>query len=215
MDALTDADVLAVRRLARGAAKAWLMAALPMLLPIWLLPWGQDDTDVLAFRSGTQALAGLSDVLVANTARVHGVEIPSVNGLANARALAKLGMAAVAAGGGDAPRRAGGGGADVTKPLLSRGGLRRALATAGRRVDELMCYGISYTACGWGADRFEPDGLPGWVGWAGAGGSVVQFDAARQASFAYVPTRLAARMSKPRAVRCLRALHAVLGNLTA
>ena len=43
-------------------------------------------------------------------------------------------------------------------------------------MDEVMCYGITYTACGWGADRFEPDGLPGWVGWAGAGGSVAQFD---------------------------------------
>ena len=81
-------------------------------------------------------------------------------------------------------------------------------------MDEVMCYGITYTACGWGADRFEPDGLPGWVGWAGAGGSVVQFDAKRRASFAYVTTRMAARMSKPRALRSLRALHAAVGNLT-
>ena len=69
---------------------------------------------------------------------------------------------------------------------------------------------MTLPACGWGADRFAPDGLEGWSGWAGAGGSLFQWDAARQTSFAYVPTLLYSRLSKPRGLRSLKALHTAL-----
>ena len=98
--------------------------------------------------------------------------------------------------------------------MLSAQGLSLALAGEGKpRFDEGLCFNVSYSACGWGLDRFADAGAPGWMGWAGLGGSMFQMDVRRQTSFAYVPTLLYSRMSKPRALRSLRALHEALHSI--
>ena len=217
-DALTQADVRATLRLARGALKL-MGARLARLLRGGGGALG-DDADALAFRSLATVLQGLTNPLVANEDAFHAVEIPSVNGLATARAMAAVGMAAIGAAGAAGAGGAGAGAGDaatddrkdgVVRPLLSAEGLARALAAEGvPRFDEGLCFNVSYSACGWGLDRFAQDGAPGWMGWAGLGGSMFQMDVRRQTSFAYVPTLLYSRMSKPRAMRSLRALHAAL-----
>lgn len=60
---------------------------------------------------------------------------------------------------------------------------------------------MTYTAAGWGADRFGP----GVYGWAGAGGSLFVWVPRLRLSLAYVPNLAASRLSKPRAERLLLA----------
>ena len=60
---------------------------------------------------------------------------------------------------------------------------------------------MTYTAAGWGGDRFGP----GVYGWAGAGGSLFVWVPHLRLSFAYVPNLAASRLSKPRGERLLQA----------
>ena len=222
-DALTQADVRATLRLARGALKL-----LGKHLSRRLRgndggggggDWGdevQGDVDAFSFRSLARVLPDLANPLVANDNAFHAVEIPSVNGLATAKAMAAVGMAAIGAADDAAARDVADRKDEIVRPLLSAEGLARAVAAEGApRFDEGLCFNVSYSACGWGLDRFAQDGAPGWMGWAGLGGSMLQMDVRRQASFAYVPTLLYSRMSKPRAMRSLKALHAALATIEA
>lgn len=134
-------------------------------------------------------------VATANCPRFRALPMASVAGIASARAPAKIGSALSL-----------GGTCVVTGTrLLSSDGLQRALETEedAPLMDEILCRPATYMACGWSSDRFEFVGCDGWVGWAGAGGSVMVFSPSRRTAVAYVPTRLEARLFKVQGVRLL------------
>ena len=120
-------------------------------------------------------------------------ELISGSSVSNARSLAAI-VNELALGGG--------------RLLANPAALQRANAHQ-HVFDELLGLHTNYTACGWAKDRLAHDlgGAGGWFGWAGAGGSVLQFNPDRQIAFAYVPTYLAPQMRKPRGVKLMRAVE--------
>jgi CubicO group peptidase (beta-lactamase class C family) len=95
-----------------------------------------------------------------------------------------------------------GGSSNGSSMLLSQEGFRRAVESDGEYMDESLRMCIRYAACGWGLNRF-PDG---WIGWAGAGGSIALFHPELRAGISYVPTRLLGRVHHPNGLRLLKAL---------
>jgi hypothetical protein len=67
--------------------------------------------------------------------------------------------------------------------------------------DTLIFTDVSYTSAGWAYGRI----LPKWVGWAGAGGSVMQWNREMQLALAYVPLAFDAKMQKMRARHLMQA----------
>eukprot|EP00300_Choanocystis_sp_HF-7_P035160 c48551_g1_i1.p1 GENE.c48551_g1_i1~~c48551_g1_i1.p1 ORF type:complete len:188 (+),score=29.47 c48551_g1_i1:3-566(+) len=133
---------------------------------------------------------------MANSHEFRSVEIGSANGMGRAQSLAALG-GRLAMGGDDA--------------LLSAAGLAAALAPGESIYDEHTLCNITYTACGWGTASFLDESLPGYVGWAGAGGSVFVFHPEHRLSFAYTPSHMQARLRKVNGIALLQAVEAVLG----
>ncbi|KNC51192.1 esterase [Thecamonas trahens ATCC 50062] len=128
---------------------------------------------------------------MANSPEFRARGLTSAAGVTHARALAKIGS--VLAGGG--------------APLLSPAGLAAANAVRddAPRFDEGFWRNISYSAAGWGMDRFALYGLPDWEGWAGAGGAVFIWNRKINTAFAYTPSLLLPRLKKVRGTRYLRA----------
>eukprot|EP01062_Namystynia_karyoxenos_P045251 TRINITY_DN33584_c0_g1_i1.p1 TRINITY_DN33584_c0_g1~~TRINITY_DN33584_c0_g1_i1.p1 ORF type:complete len:547 (+),score=124.57 TRINITY_DN33584_c0_g1_i1:67-1707(+) len=118
----------------------------------------------------------------------------SASAVTNARGLGRLAAAMAEKGALEGAR------------VLSEKGYAAAEAGGPRCVDEVFGYNISYSACGWGRDRFEPHGITGFVGWAGASGSVVQWSPSRRMAYAYVPVLAYPRVARVRSVRLLRAV---------
>lgn len=105
----------------------------------------------------------------------RGVELPSSNGMASARTLARLGALIAHGGELDGVR------------LLSRRGLEAALGGVRTRADLFSSWAVDmhWTQCGWhcfgeGSGSI-PSGMVGWMGW---GGSLMLFDVERQLSIA-------------------------------
>lgn len=128
-------------------------------------------------------------------------ELPSATGVASAATLGAIG-AAMACGGALGEAR-----------LLSDDGLRAALSVDGfgALLDEGMGKRITYSACGWGLDRYDD----GWVGWGGAGGSLFAWHGGLQLAVAYTPNQMSARVSKARGLRLLRAAEKCARTLPA
>ncbi|GBG32816.1 Beta-lactamase domain-containing protein 2 [Hondaea fermentalgiana] len=97
---------------------------------------------------------------------------------------------------------------------LSPEGLKSALGFDAERhavlKDEFMCRKMKLSNCGWGLDRFEIFGAPGWVGWGGAGGSVLVFNPELKAVMAYCVNGLDSQQHKARGVRLLTTFHEAL-----
>ena len=121
--------------------------------------------------------------------------LPSSSGVTNARSMALI-FGELAAGGG---------------VLLPRDALDRALETEPEPVmDEFLGLPLSFTNAGWCTNLgagFALDSDAGWVGWTGAGGSVVLFSVKTGTSFAYAPARLVEGFPCANAFRVARAVH--------
>ena len=170
----------------------------------WLLPW-----EVTGMRRLLQSnppsrdrkaliLAhdvGLGAHYLANDPEFRAIPLSSATGASNAYSMAAV-LGELAMGGG---------------AILSKEGLRNALESGGQHLDDFLGVPAAYAACGWGLDRFrvpEVEHGESFVGWGGAGGSVVQFNAAWApgVAFAYIPTKLESRTHKPNGLRLLKAL---------
>jgi len=147
----------------------------------------------LALQAYLTVKGSFSPTVIAGDSKVRAVPMASVTTVANARSMACI-MSQVASCGSDFE----------SVKLLSEKGLQRGLETEGALVDEILARPVTYTAAGWGADRFEFVGCEGWYGWAGLGGSMLLFNPATKSSFAYVPSHLGKRLYKPRGISYLK-----------
>jgi len=153
---------------------------------------------VVAFQSGALTLDGneINSIWeLFNSAETRKCEIPSANGHASARALAKV--AATIAAGGISP--------DGIR-LLSQEGVEAAHASPVRK----KMVGLSFTFsnagwCIWGERRL------GYIGWMGLGGSVMQWHREKRIGFGYannsmqlLPMNLVAYRLQKRVLECAR-----------
>eukprot|EP01065_Artemidia_motanka_P033526 TRINITY_DN40514_c0_g1_i1.p1 TRINITY_DN40514_c0_g1~~TRINITY_DN40514_c0_g1_i1.p1 ORF type:complete len:538 (+),score=162.11 TRINITY_DN40514_c0_g1_i1:62-1675(+) len=152
----------------------------------WLPMQLRGITSVISGTSSMRA-AQRRDMLLAES-------LTSANAIGNARGLARIAAALAARGEHDGVR------------VLSEKGYEAAAAPGPASRDEVLGINVSYCACGWGRDRFLRHGYGGFIGWAGASGSVVQWNPSQQLAFAYVPTLAYPRVARPRALRLLRAI---------
>jgi len=128
--------------------------------------------------------------------------IPSANGAASARSLALLGTALA----GDGTIRAADG---HVHRILTESDLKAALEPGPKSIEEFLSYNISFTAAGFGVDRFGVKGqdIKGpFMGWAGVSGSLFQFSPRLEISVAYLPTFPYVRVHKPTGVAIMRAI---------
>jgi len=204
-----DQDRVATHRSTQSKAYVAGRLAMQLSLPKWavekILDKDMDmlhDFDIevmkgLTSYSTRRAMSLFHDsfempVSLANDPELRAMPLASACGITNASTLATIGNALIAEPG----------------KLLSQSGLEQALNGDGPLLrDELLCRKITMSNCGWGLDRFEAFGCPGWVGWAGMGGSMFVFDPARKAVFSYVVTGLTTQQYKARGVRLLRAFQ--------
>jgi hypothetical protein len=126
---------------------------------------------------------GLGTHYLSNSPEFRALPLSSANGASNSFSLANI-LSEIQTG-----------------TLLSPTGLQRALETDGTTFDEMLGVPLTYTANGWGCDRFPG----GFIGWAGAGGSLTLFHPKHNAAFSYIPTRLESRTHKPNGLYLLRA----------
>jgi CubicO group peptidase (beta-lactamase class C family) len=152
---------------------------------------------------GTHDPGGVFQVsALANSRRFLTSSQPAINGVADARSLARL--YSIIACGGD------GGGT----PLLSGSLLRKAIAV--QRVGRDVLRGAPW-ALGWGFAHYRRSGFPhfpdGAVGGAGLGGSLAFADPGSRLSFAYVPRALDLRVDRQheRAARLVTVLYSGSG----
>ncbi|GMH85550.1 hypothetical protein TrVE_jg5169 [Triparma verrucosa] len=110
--------------------------------------------------------------------------LPSANGLSNARSMSKLGdLLRTGAVGGEAGK-----------------------ITDERHMDHGIGYEIAFTDGGYGHDRFYVDGLFGWKGWAGMAGGVLQWNEELELAFAYNTVLPYGRVGKPRGIYLMKEL---------
>lgn len=135
---------------------------------------------------------GFGSHTLANAEDFRVIPFLSVTGITNATSFARI-LAELAS--------------DTSTLFLSKEGKRAALeADKVGEMDEMIGDPIRYTKCGWSMDYFKP----GWIGWAGAGGSVALFSPTLHASFVYIPTKLDSRIHKPHGLRLLDATDKLL-----
>mmetsp|Transcript_12162 Transcript_12162/g.24721 ORF Transcript_12162/g.24721 Transcript_12162/m.24721 type:complete len:537 (-) Transcript_12162:25-1635(-) len=112
--------------------------------------------------------------------------LPSANGLANARSMAKLGHLILTGEVG------GKNGMDVELPRI---------------MDHGIGYDVSFTSAGYGHERFHVDGVHGWTGWAGIAGTILQWNAEKDLAFAYNTALPYGRVGKPRGIQLMKTLE--------
>mmetsp|Transcript_4783 Transcript_4783/g.9592 ORF Transcript_4783/g.9592 Transcript_4783/m.9592 type:complete len:465 (-) Transcript_4783:23-1417(-) len=135
--------------------------------------------------SVTGVVEGLNKIEDINDVRVLKLEsMASANGLANAEGMAKLGQLIMS-----------GELFDTKGPSMEVGEVM---------FDEGIGFDLAYTACGYGHERFANSGLPGWKGWAGIAGSVLQYNEELDISFAYNTVLPYMRVGKPRGQRLMK-----------
>lgn len=155
----------------------------------------------LSIRSLVGVVKGITDVADPSTvkgAALQAVELPSANGIANARAMAKLASLLAAPVG-------------AKNSLFQNERARREALEAGPKLlDEGTSMEIAYTRAGWGADRF----LPGFFGWAGSGDAVLQWcNEHGGIGLGYLPTMAYGRVQKPRGLRLMRAVERAIEGM--
>jgi CubicO group peptidase (beta-lactamase class C family) len=142
----------------------------------------------------TGTIEGVSSLDDINTREFLGLELSSANALANAESMAKLG---------DVIR---------SRAQYKKDGWAKSVEPGEVQRDHGVNMDIAYTANGWGVDRFGPAGLDGWMGWAGASGSVFQWHEKYGLSFAYTTVLPYGRVGKPRGERLMKALVRGIGG---
>jgi len=153
---------------------------------------GQAYLNMAAAGSVPGVVEGLNRIEDINDPRLLKLDdMASANGLANAESMAKLG---------DLIRS--GELFDVSGPAMEKGE---------RVPDEGIGFDVAYTACGFGDDRFKNAGLSGWQGWAGMGGSVLQWNDEKEISVGYNTVLPYMRVGKPRGNRLMRAAFEAAG----
>jgi len=140
-------------------------------------------------KSMAGVIEGLNSVEDVNSRRFLSLELSSGNGLANAESMAKFGSLV------------------LERKLFTRGddGYLAAAERGEIRFDHGVNFDVAYTACGWAYDRLKFAGLEGWIGWAGASGSILQWNDMLGLSFAYTTVLPYARIGKPRGERLMKA----------
>lgn len=151
----------------------------------------QTKLTVRSLSGAVQGITSVKDPSTAKGAAMQAVELPSANGIANARAMANL--AALMA----RP-------ASPDNPLFKTEAARQQALEAGpKMLDEGINMEIAYTSAGWGVERF----LPTFMGWAGAGDAVMQWSEEYGGiGFGLLPTLTYGRVHKPRGVRLMKAV---------
>lgn len=144
-----------------------------------------------------QDITSVKDPSTSKGAVMQAIELPSANGIANARAMAKLAALMATAAGPDNP---------LFKTEAAR---QQALEVGPKLLDEGLNMEIAYTSAGWGFERF----LPNFIGWAGAGDAVMQWsEEYGGVGFGLLPTLTYGRVHKPRGVRLMKAVVQAAGT---
>ena len=134
------------------------------------------------------------------------IESPSTHGFATGHALSRI--AQVLANGGRDP---------VTgRTLLSRDGLARASELYPAQLDAVILDDLTFSKAGWGRAAHVPaypNGTYPCVGWAGAGGSFLQWCADHGLAVGYVPNYYGPHILDWRAPDYLKAALAVVSSL--
>eukprot|EP00756_Hemistasia_phaeocysticola_P055149 Hpha_TRINITY_DN31068_c0_g1::TRINITY_DN31068_c0_g1_i1::g.64010::m.64010 len=129
--------------------------------------------------------------------------LTSANAISNAHSLAKLASTLAAKG------------THKGKSILTEKGYEAAVKGRGAAYDEVLGFDIAYSACGWGLNRFSFHNYTGMIGWAGASGSVIQWDPELELGMAFVPTLAYPRIARPRFLHLLKAVHRSLQGVRA
>lgn len=171
-------------------------ATIAMLMPVarHLMKPSITVEDLGDTKAGRRILRDVA--LLFNETAVRRAELPSANGHCSARALAKV-AACIAEGSVEGKR------------LLSKEGIAQALADPVEK--KMLGKQQKFTNAGW--CLFGEPNRPGWAGWMGLGGSVMQWHEEQRVAFGYATTLLDANPMNGRAlelqhvaVACARAM---------